>query len=185
MKKGSIFIIIIIIINACSLNNKKYYYALYYEDFETPSNYLLKEFSGDQNNRRVKTFNYDSLKVGELINSEQFYIEDGTLYKFERKDDSLLKKKYLSTSTTECINYDFENEEVNDMLSTKICFLDKVTDTADNILIRNSYKFKKYQGKQHVIESYVYYDEDLILLMEEYISGYTSNYKIVRLDGKP
>jgi hypothetical protein len=147
-----------------------------------PSHYLVKKIKYADDYRTDITY---SLKDGDSLkqtNKEKFRLIKGGLNKVIKKGSTPAVKPYMTTLDTECIEFLFENE-MDDVLATTLCFLGKEDIIIGDKKYRDVYKFKKFLGlSEDYVESIVYYDSDFILLKEEYVSGYTDEYRIIRLD---
>ncbi|MDQ3395865.1 MAG: hypothetical protein M3512_17395 [Bacteroidota bacterium] len=115
------------------------------------------------------------------VNKEKYLLLNDGLERVIAKADTVLKKPFLTTANNDCIEFLHDNE-MDDVMSTTLCFLGRENLLIGNKEYENAYKFKKKQGKLDGVESIVYYDTDFIILKEEYVSGYTDDYRIVRLD---
>ena len=175
-------ILLVMAMTSCAKKEEQYSYALYYGEDSIPSSYLVKVISYEGDYRRDLTFTSNSKEEPlRQTNKEKFKLVKGGLNKVIKKGDTPVVKPYMTTLDTECVEFLFENE-MDDVLATTLCFLGKEDMMIGDEKYEGAYKFKKILGSQHKVESIAYYDSDFILLKEEYVSGYTDEYRIIRLD---
>lgn len=177
-----LLVLLTMAIPSCTKKDQEYSYAFYYGEDTIPSSYLIRKISYEGNYRNDFILTSNTMEGPfKQTNKEKFKLVKGGLNKVTRKEDKPIVKPYMTTLDSECIEFLFENG-MNDVLATNFCFLGK-----EDVIIRgkkyeSAYKFKKIMGLQHKVESIAYYDTDFILLKEEYVSGYTDEYRIIRLD---
>lgn len=188
LKLKSVRIIFYLLIICVSLGSciqqksKDYYYAYFYEDDKAPSAYAIRRVA-NQNGYRMEVISFYTADLSlDHKETNRYIVKENGIDRVEGRQDSVLVKPYLSVSTTDCINYLYEQELMNDFLSTKLCFIGRETVSLNGKVYKDAYKFKKKKGTIDGVESVVYYDSDFIPIKEEYVSGYTDKYSIVRLD---
>lgn len=167
---------------SCSKKDQQYFYAHYYGEDSIPSSYLVRKVQNEKDYRTDIIFS-SKTKEGSFkqTNKEKYRLLKGRLDKVVLKDGKKVQQPYLTTLNEECVDFLY-GHEMDDVISTSLCFLGKEDVLIGDKKYNNAYKFKKILGLQHKIESIVYYDTDFILLKEEYVSGYTDQYRIIRLD---
>lgn len=179
-KEGKLFGLFLLTIISCSSHDEsKFYYAVYFEDETTPAFYYQKTIKFNDTIRWETTYRISNENSLEKIEEEVFSVTKGGLKKITTENGLEKVKPYLSYESKECIEHIFDNELMNDIWATKICFLKREDLLIEEDIYKEAYKFKKIKGQ---IEAIVYYDSNLILLKEEYVSGFITPYRIVRLD---
>lgn len=177
-----LLVILITAMTSCIKKDEQYSYAFYYGEDSIPSHYLVKKIKYGDDYRTDITYilkDGDSLKQ---TNKEEFKLVKGGLNKVIKKGRISAVKPYMTTLDTACIEFLFENG-MDDVLATTLCFLGKEDIMIGDKKYRDAYKFKKFLGlSEDYVESIVYFDSEFILLKEEYVSGYTGEYRIIRLD---
>lgn len=176
-----LLVILTTAMTSCIKKNEQYSYALYYGEDSIPSHYLVRKIEYGDDYRTDITYNLEDGDSLKQTNKEKFRLIKGGLNKVIKKGSTSVVKPYMTILDTECIEFLFENG-MDDVLATTLCFLGKEDLIMEGKNYKGAYKFKKILGLQHKIESIVYYDTDFILLKEEYVSGYTDEYRILRLD---
>ncbi len=181
--RNRIFILLVLLIlSSCSKKDKQYSYAFYYEGDIIPSTYQIREIQYQNGYRTDIVLSSKSMDgPWDQVNKEKYLLLNDGLERVIAKADTVLKKPFLTTANNDCIEFLHDNE-MDDVMSTTLCFLGRENLLIGNKEYENAYKFKKKQGKLDGVESIVYYDTDFIILKEEYVSGYTDDYRIVRLD---
>ena len=160
---------------------EQYSYAFYYLPDIIPYDYLIKEIIQTEQNRIVITYSSKTKTSYKKTEAKHYRVVNNGL-DIEISHEGIIEAKpYLRVDNPDCINFKYGNE-MDDVLATQICFLKRLNITIGNKEYKNAYKFKKTTGLNHSVESNVYYDSAFVLLKEEYVSGYTDPYIIVRLN---
>lgn len=175
---------ILLVLGSCErhVENREFCYAFLYENDSVPSYWILNRISINNSVRMDTTYVYEN--KNKLVDKKIDIFRVGS-----GKMDKLLGNKlngsflpYLTIETSECQEFQYGEQELDEMFSTKFCFLETYEKLEiSGKIFENVQKFKKvsvYSG----IESLVYYDQDFMLLKEDYVSGMTQEYRIVRID---
>jgi hypothetical protein len=178
-RKSSLLLLLFLFQVSCLNSENKFSYAIYYENNVTPSHYLVKKIKHDRGLRIIKSYKVTANNHLEQMELEKFELVDGGLIKVISKNDTVIKKPYLTIKNNDCVKYTFDNAMVDETWSTNICFINQEDLYLGDVIYRNALKFKKIMGG---IESFVYYDSNFILIKEEYVAGYTDSYRIIRID---
>lgn len=176
--KVIIFLFFTLLLFSCKSEERAVYYYSYYNKNGDLDYYIIKQI--DWVNKLRKEKDYILYSDGKLqkFDSNTFEISKEGIFKVTSS-----AKPYLTIKNKDCIEYKYDNE-LADFAQTRICFLETVDLKLNGQTFSRVYKFLKVKGGggSDNVESYVYYDENLILLKEEYVSGYMTYYKIERLD---
>lgn len=151
MKNSNIYIInscllISLLIFSLSCKNQQskyiYYYAELFKEEITPDTYYATIITEEKNIRKIRYYVF-SVYSNTIVDSltEYYKFEDEEIYKLRKKDD-IKGEPFLSTKTDTCIVYNHSDKLLNEVLSTKHCFIGKE-------------KIKLGQNKE-LIESYVF-----------------------------
>lgn len=172
----------LILLFSCSKKDLQYSYAYYYEKDSIPSSYQIRKLRYEKDYRTDLIFSSEDIEGPfQQLGKEKYVLTKDGLDKVIRKGDSIIRKPYLTILNSECIRFSYNNG-MDDVIATSLCFLGHEDIVIGDREYNDAYKFKKEQGGIDGIESLVYYDANFILLKEEYVSGYTDDYRIVRID---
>jgi hypothetical protein len=153
-----------------------YYYGCYSESGNL-NFYIIKLIDKDNKLRKEKDYILYADGKQKKFDSNTYEISKEELFKVTSSP-----KLYLTIKNKDCVEFNYDNEFA-DFAQTRICFLETVDLKLNEKTFSKVYKFLKVKGGgSDNVESNVYYDENFILLKEEYVSGYRSYYKIERLD---
>jgi len=164
------------------VEDRNFCYALLYENDSIPSYWIINKVSYDNSYRVDTTYIYEN--KNKLVDKriQTFQIRSGRMDKLLGDTLNGYFKPYLTIETSECKEFLYDEQELDEMFSTKFCFLGTEEKLKINgKVFKDVYKFKKV-GVYSGIESLAYYDKNFILLKEEYVSGMTYEYSIVRID---
>jgi hypothetical protein len=162
---------------SCKPEEKDTYYYGYYNKNGNLDYYIIKQIERDNKLRKEKDYILHSDGKQEKFDSNTYEVSKEELFKVTSSS-----KPYLTIKNKDCVEFKYDNEFA-DFAQTRICFLEIVDLKLNEQTFSKVYKFLKVKGGgSDNVESNVYYDENFILLKEEYLSGYKSYYKIERLD---
>jgi hypothetical protein len=161
----------------CKQKEKETYYYGCYDRNGNLDYYIIKQIERDNKLRKEKDYILQSDGKQEKFDSNTYEVSKEELFKVTSST-----KPYLTIKNKDCVEFKYDNEFA-DFAQTRICFLEKVDLKLNEQAFSKVYKFLKVKGGgSDNVESNVYYDENFILIKEEYVSGYKSYYNIERLD---
>jgi|LakMenEpi03Aug12_release.lakeMendotaPanAssembly.Ray.scaffolds.fasta_scaffold48279_9 hypothetical protein len=162
---------------SCKPEEKDAYYYGCYTESGNLDFYIIKLVDKDNKLRKEKDYILYSDGKQKKFDSNTYEVSKEELFKVTSST-----KPYLTIKNKDCVEFKYDNEFA-DFAQTRICFLKTVDLKLNEQTFSKVYKFLKVKGGgSDNVESNVYYDENFILLKEEYVSGYRSYYKIERLD---
>lgn len=161
----------------CREKEKQAYYYGCYDRNGNLVYYIIKQIERDNKLRYEKDYILQSDGKQEQFDSNTYKVSKEELFKVTSST-----KPYLTVKDKDCVEFKYDNEFA-DFAQTRICFLETVDLKLNELEFSKVYKFLKVKGGgSDNVESNVYYDENFILIKEEYVSGYKSYYNIERLD---
>ncbi len=165
-------ILIIILFYSCgqeTTNSKKYYYEIFDNDNNTKG-YYKRIVTYDENKRVDSIFRYNKEKELQNTRLEKFSIEKNLVKSFN--GEHLL----IVSNPDSC--YSHYNKSNNEY---KTCYLGKSKLTLNSITYDSSYKFLVTEVIVDGISNYKYFDDDFVLLKQEYKDGFLNYYRIDRV----
>lgn len=175
-------LLVVLVFSSCSQRDVQYSYAFYYENDSIPSTYQIREVQYENEYRTDVVLSSKSIEGPfTQVSKEKYVVLSHGLERVITKADTEHQRPYLTTTNNGCIEFLYGND-MDDVMATTLCYLGRENLVVGDREYESAHKFKKKQGKLDGVESIVYYDTDFILLKEEYVSGYTDDYRIIRLD---
>ncbi|MBQ4805410.1 hypothetical protein J8L88_21290 [Aquimarina sp. MMG015] len=167
----SIFIIIQFF--SCSQKttiNETYYYSIFDEE-NNVKGYFKRIITNNKNKRVDSIFRYDKQKELQNTRLEEFSIKEGVVKSSNGRDLLIISKKDSCYS-----HFSTSNNEY------KSCYLGKSKLNLTDMAYDNSYKFLITEIITDGLSNYRYYDEDFVLLRQEYKDGFLDYYRIDRVN---
>lgn len=165
-------IFIIILFYSCSqetTGSKKYYYNIFDSD-NNIQGYYKRVVTYNDNERVDSIFRYNKQKELQNTRLEKFSIETNLVK--STNGEHLL----ITSSQDSC--YSHYNKSNNEY---KTCYLGKSKLTLDHITYDSSFKFLVTEVITDGISNYKYFDDDFVLLRQEYKDGFLKYYRIDRV----
>lgn len=178
--KSSIVVSLLFFSASCKKQQieKTYYYSVISKGDTIPHIFFATVISEKNGIRKAIQYRYNLDKnaiVDTLI--EYYKLKDNDLYKLRNQND-YDGECFLSVKSDTCIVFNHLDPILNVALYTKHCFIGKKTVKAgqesDSI---EAYVFVKEVGQQESVTSKVYYNKSFVLVKEEYIKGFSPEFR--------
>lgn len=174
------FIFTLLILSSCNVKGQKYYYTVY-NDNDTIDAYIIKKVNIDKQREEI---DYMYKLNGEFKSKSKstFIVSKHGLEKYYKDKELKKYKPYLNINLKECIEFKYPNDDLNDFASTSICFVGQEDLNIQGKNYKGAYKFKKELGDINSVVTYIYYDSNFTVILEEFIEGGRPYFRIERMD---
>lgn len=176
--KGSIIFSLLLFSCKKEQHEKIYYYSVITKSDTIPRTFFATVISEKDGIRKTIEYRY-SLYANAIVDTSVNYykLSDDGLYKLRNRNNNNEEEYFLSIKDDTCIVYNHSDPILNDVLSTKHCFIGKETimsgQDSDSI---ETYVFIKKVGLGEGVTTKVYYDKSFLLVKQEYIKGYSPEF---------
>ncbi len=154
--------------NKENTNSQTYYYDIL-DSNNTVKGYFKRIVTYDENRRLDSIFRYNKVKELQNIRLEEYNIEKNMIKSFNGEELLLLSNK------DSC--YSHYNESNNEY---KTCYLGKSKLSLKDKTYDNSHKFLVTEVITDGVSNYKYFDDNFVLLRQEYADGFLKYYRIDR-----
>jgi len=157
---------------------RTYYYSVISKGDTIPHVFFATAISENNGIRKVIQYRY-SLDKNAIVDTliEYYKLKDKELYKLRNQNDHE-GECYLTVKSDTCVVFNHLDPILNVALCTKHCFIGrktvKIGQETDDV---ETYVFIKEVGQQESVTSKVYYNKSFILVKEEYVKGFSSEFR--------